>query len=831
MKLTLFPLITSTLRDAEEKTIDWWGLQELLRHKYDPRVRRKEGVPIFHPGTFKLGETKRLDENVARIYFGVLDFDAITENDLEVLCGLMDRDKLQSIIYTTWSNAKSVEDDGPLKLRLVIPFNRAVAPQEWNLLWGAMVARYGHLPGGSTCDASCKNIGRIYYLPYLEGPVETHENDFVLVSEGHPLNVDDLKDEAADAKATSTTDSPGKAPLVSLTPESLQPLLKRLKKSTDPTHVQACLWLPKLMKGAEIGFKEGEGHPSWLLLTKIIGEEFLKVPAEQLFEVFFQKSLARENQRVNADEQMRRAEVVRALAGAQNKALEAKEEERRQAADENLQRCKDLGLEGPYTEEQINKYAEEMGIDTLTLRRHLIFQVGPTYHIFLRGEYKPVSKDAAPVAIVEMLLPAVQTLGLNLYKVDKQGNFTRKTPGELVEAYGKSSYTLQFSTHRQSYMLDPLKQTIHAPLFPHPLVVAEKSDFVEGWLDAICFDLDPEKRKMLDQWLAWSVDLSMSLSLLLLTGPPDTGKSLFAQALATYWDRPCASADVAFDTFSGEDLCESPLIFADEHFPADKTTTMRSLLGKSQHRLNRKYQQVATILGHYRMIATANNDNILLGMQKQALTPEDVLAVAKRTFHIQTSEKAAEYLDNAGDSRRRQMLETKEFAKHVEYLRTKVRFVQPARFGTKPDRALMDKISVASGVPSTLMRWVVEYLTGAKAKKNHETSINMVRVKDGKLLLTPKAIMQMWTDLMPDEPRPSFDEMEKAFYTITTSRSGPGRKLLVDGRPDPNTLIHFRDLRIDLLKHWLVTHDSYIDPDTVLYALMTDTRDNRNNPP
>ena len=408
---------------------------------------------------------------------------------------------------------------------------------------------------------------------------------------------------------------------------------------------------------------------------------------------------------------------------------------------------------------------------------------------------------------------------------------TRRTPAELVAEYGQSCYTIQFSTHLQQYNIDPSKQVLHAPLFPHPVIVPEKSELVEGWFDACCADETPEKRKMLDRWVGWATDLSMPLSLLLLVGPPDTGKSLFAQALATYWNRPCATAEIVFDTFSGEDLCDSPVIFADEYFPGDKTMKLRSILSMKQHRLNRKYMQVATVLGHYRLVVTANNDSTLLGMQKQALNPDDLLAVAKRVFYLKLSEKAAEYLDKVGTERIKQMLESGEFARHAAYLKEQARFTQPARFGTRPDQHLMDKVTIEGGVPSTLMRWIVKYLTRVPTEEKR-THFAMFKVKEGKVLLRLNVFETLWSlhHLSMERDRmPEFEEMRKAFDTITLPRRGPPKVIPGETSMKDAQLVTYRELRMDLLEQWLDSHDTYADPDAVHAALQIDTKNPNKN--
>lgn len=828
MKITIFPSLTADCLKATTKTLDWERMKEMLQHTSDQKVWRKDQVPLFFPGTFKEGVKERTDKNVSLVYFAVLDYDGISEADFSELMARVDRDQLSSIVYTTWSNQSAFHDRKLYKLRLVVPFNRGVEPEEWPTIWAELAHRYSNLPGGSVADAACKNVGHIYYLPYLESDPADRDDDFVITSDGAKLNVDDMKDQAATRAPAA---KPPEEPVpVGITMDRLTPLIKKLKKSKNDLHAQVAGWLHRVVEDKPLNFVQGEKHNSWRLLTQVVAEEFPKYQAKTLFQSFFARALARENQEAmpnDPDTVGGASDVIRLISGAQNKHQERLEEERRKAQDETLQRCRNLGLEGPYTEEQIEKYASDLQLTVDEFRRHLIFQVGQTYYIFMAGRYRSVSKEEAPVAIVQFLRPAQDVLDLSLHKVDNKGNYTRRMPADLVEEYGQSGYTLQHQTNAQQYTIDRQKNILYAPLFAHEKWEAVHSEFVAGWLDAMCADLPSDKRLWLDRWLGWSTDLTQSLTMLLVTGPSGSGKSLIANAVATYWGRPCASAEVAFDTFSGEDLCESPIIFADEHFPADKTHKMRSLISASTHRLNRKYQQVATIFGNYRLIATANNQDILTGMRNHALTVEDLTAVARRIFHIETSEKAVEYLEAAGNSRIEHMLKSGEFARHLEYLRKKVRFADAGRFGTKPDKQMLDKISVSSGVPSTLMRWVIQYLTrysGNEDQQKKSKRINSIRVVKGRFMFTVKGVIEYWKDYM-DDPIPNFDDISKAVDAITYQhRRGTVRKMETRRGPDASRLIPYRELRMDLFEYWLETYDSYVDPQEVYDALAIDTK-------
>ncbi|MFM0231087.1 phage/plasmid primase, P4 family [Paraburkholderia sediminicola] len=159
-------------------------------------IRQKKSGKAFAPVEMKPGTT-RARENVLAISMAVADIDSEGEKDKRTgrLVSVTKRaptlDELRPRIgrYTWIAHSSHGHDPqrlgGIIKYRVVFPFTRACTQAEWPEVWQGMnVLLGGH------CDAQCKDLSRLYYLPSC--PPETAQNAFVESNEGEYLDPDFL---------------------------------------------------------------------------------------------------------------------------------------------------------------------------------------------------------------------------------------------------------------------------------------------------------------------------------------------------------------------------------------------------------------------------------------------------------------------------------------------------------------------------------------------------------------------------------------------------------------------------------------------------------------
>lgn len=824
MKFTILPTITSDLSKAQEMDLGWGEVVEALALRHDPALTDKKSLPLFLPGAFKKGEKRRVDDAVESLTLAVLDFDNVTQVELITL---LDQVKgLRHCTYTTWSNRKHQEQTGNWKFRLVLPFSRPVTPEEWPAVWEGVYRLLGSIEDDKGvskgfADKSCKNVGRIYYLPYLDYPGQDgqFEHDFATSEDGPSLDVDTFLANYQVEK--NQKEVPAVAGSFVFHIDQLNPIIKKLAKSESGVHAQVAAWLKKIVKGDPLPFPVGQRHESYKLICKILGDHFFNVDTNHLYKTTLARSVIQLNQETPEDP-IEDQDVINLLSGAQEKYREVLEKRKEERDATEIEDCKLVGVKEPYTREQVDEWAAKMGLTFEELKRRLIVGVGENFWVFFKGGYVETTKPVAQVSLHQLLAPAVRVFNLKMTTPTRE-DVVDKTPAALMKRYGVSSYKLRYDAGRTAFGFEDNRQTFLAPLFQRRDWQPMRSEFVEGWLTALCSN-EPGKLEMLEKWLAWSVDLTQPLALLFLSGAPGAGKTLFATALSSLWECDFIESDNVFTHFNGE-MIQSPIILADEGFPPDQTRRIRSLLGRGYHKVEQKYREVSTIESNFRFVVTANNEASFFNLRKEVLGAFDLEALAIRTFHVEASEDASEYLEKAEFTRIGEMLKG-EFAMHVMWLAEKYKDATRSRFGTKPDSKMVRKITVSSGVPSQLMRWVIGYLTSDKIEKKRASAAK-VRVSKENLLLTVRAF-EDW-DCYLNEPKPAFDAILQAFGTITTSKE---RKKLIPGAQDAGKqeLVSYSVLSLAHLEAWVEAHPTYVSWEELRLALSRDTPINWSKP-
>jgi len=124
------------------------------------RRTSKKSVPCWSPTEYKTGDgITRGQDNVATVTALCLDFDD----------GRVTIDEARSawrqwfhIIHTTWSH----NDEAP-RFRVVLPLLEPIPAPVWPLVWLAGLRLWEEMAPGAAGgpDRSCKDAGRIYYLP------------------------------------------------------------------------------------------------------------------------------------------------------------------------------------------------------------------------------------------------------------------------------------------------------------------------------------------------------------------------------------------------------------------------------------------------------------------------------------------------------------------------------------------------------------------------------------------------------------------------------------------------------------------------------------------
>lgn len=196
---------------------------------------------------------------------------------------------------------------------------------------------------------------------------------------------------------------------------------------------------------------------------------------------------------------------------------------------------------------------------------------------------------------------------------------------------------------------------------------------IDRWLKALA----GVEYSHLKAWLRGLTRLDKPSPALYLHGPSGTGKTFFATCVASLWTAtPVAMAELVGGFTGGLSRC--PIVHADEGLPAGVTLDyLRNFLTTGRRAINPKYEAPYELVGHIRLIVSANNFEVVSSSKWESLTADDAAAVAARFMPIRTPLTAATVLENVNTH---DLL--RDFAAHVAWLvesegpvETKGRFV------------------------------------------------------------------------------------------------------------------------------------------------------------
>ena len=199
---------------------------------------------------------------------------------------------------------------------------------------------------------------------------------------------------------------------------------------------------------------------------------------------------------------------------------------------------------------------------------------------------------------------------------------------------------------------------------PRPKPV--RHECIDLWLQAL---VEPEDYPALVSWLATYPELDRPTCGLVLWGASGTGKGMLANGIGKYFGTGAVPYDVAVKKFNGQ-LCSSPFVWLDEATTAiGHSAAFRSLLGNTQHQVEKKFQPAATLYGCPRLFVSSNDPDCL-GVAEDNLTHDSEMAIGKRLRHMQVRKQAAEYLARIGGADVTYLEDwPSKIAEHIEWLR------------------------------------------------------------------------------------------------------------------------------------------------------------------
>lgn len=776
----------------------WGGLTEWLStHRPFPPPRDKLDCPALSPAEWPEGES-RSKSTVRRIWFAVFDFDKIPQTDIDHVLDLAQG--LATIFYTTWNHPKRYRLNGSWSFRLLVPFSRPVDPAEWPALWKRLHHRFACL-----ADEACKDSSRIYFLPCARDPDDPEH--FSLSTSGEALDVDQLL-----ANPVKTAPPPPQKTLVDK--QDLFELAKRLKRRRHDQPKQVAKIILNGIDGNPMG-SPGDRDNNLFLTACLLAEEFphadpaaMVLPFARAFQTMatlsprdhptleqFAEKIARKQAQVLEQRQKEAEQAKKALTGAILRAFAGTRDT-------------------PYTEDELNGFAQAANVTRTQFQHHWVIQVGAQFYFYLNGTYKgPYPTDSARSAAPDVLAPA-HTAKVDCFKMTIQGNLRQKTMPELILDYGQVALNTTADLSAQTTYFDPSTSTVVEATCPLRDLEPRRDTMIEEWLTL----LGGDSADLLFDWLASITRLTEPLAAIYLNGVPGSGKTLLATGLSRLWTRdgPTDLEQIMGGGFN-EALTSCPLVLADEQLPesfyrGNSTGELRQLIQARSFTLRRKHIKSSRLRGCLRLMICANNARLL--ETREDLSSSDVEAIIERFLYLHADHKACSFLKTLGREQIRSFVEKDRIARFALYLAETRKVVQTGRFLVSGrDSALQRTLTTADRFASAICHWCVDYLLDPG--KIDTMGTLGVRIQNNRLLVTAHTLATYW-EMYSTNIKPP---------VVRKISQGLGR--ICDGkiqRKDANSKrTHYWPIKTENLKTWADEH-GYCTAEQIDAALAKDTQ-------
>lgn len=728
----------------------WKAFCGEISQGFPVRVEDKKAGPSVVLGTFvDTSENARKDEkNFDYSTMAGLDFDDITWDDLaDVLCQLDDH-KYAALVYTTYSHARVYREKGKYRVRLIVPLSRKVYKQEWEDFYGGLLDMF---PAAQT---DCGDPTRAWFMPVVPYGVSVDEDNLICtVLPGKAVVPEDIALTRWQDRVQNKGAFRKGGERVS------EKELKRFQKKLQRRNPETASMLEQVLLGEPFAEK-GERDNSLYRLCQDLAKGFPRGDAGGIAQRF-KASLSSMVTKHTVESVQQKLERAQEDAHAEELALAEAEAKRFRELK------KTTGVPSDYTKQYVMEWGLSVGcpVEFEDFKQRLVVHHRNDYYLFFNGDYILVSRDGLHVACRDLLLPAKNSLDVDIHKVTENGKKVLKTPSELFAEYGTEAPDVHIVLGAKNSYYDPRIRTFVIAKCPLRPLQPTFSEGVDRWMRAACPD-DASLEHFRD-WMAVAPDLSRPLVMLALIGETSVGKSSFAEGMSRLWATSTVSMEVMFDNFQ-DSVWECPLLLADEDFPKDSknrvpSARLRTILTSGEHLINKKHVSAAKTKGYFRLVAALQNVEKLRALSHQN-GKEDVEAVMARILVIHCRTEASKLFDWEA------FVNNEEIAKHSLWLKEqRLRTIVEAgsRFGIRSRVAdpqsevfLYDKSVLA--VMECVSRWLVD-------RSEEDSSCTPAIVVKGNVHVHPRKLLQVWDQLFDrhDSAKPTYMNFYDAVRSVS----------------------------------------------------------------
>ncbi len=387
----------------------------------------------------------------------------------------------------------------------------------------------------------------------------------------------------------------------------------------------------------------------------------------------------------------------------------------------------------------ITEIARAMGVPANKIASRMIYRNGKfmyTYDAQL-GRYQPMVTDRMNLHDFKTYLGTVD--GVEFNKVTAKGAVMPKTAVEVLSDYSTNFNELAYRLGAKCPEFDEPSRTLVLPTAPlRGDLTPSREPVVEEWIEALA---GKEHAEELTEWLARAPDLGLQSLLLVLTGPPASGKTAFARQVSRLWGSSHTPGARAMERFNFE-LRNSPLVLFDEGkpmgiHPREFLQWIREAAIEASTHIEQKHGLRARLEGYLRIIITSNYDTVFSSDHIDVNSAE---GLARRVLSIEVPNESKGWLS----ARAQNPIPDDAVARHALWLNRERRPKLPqVGNGAKMARIIQHR----SVTVDAIMRGVCLYLEGRVPMSLKEGHCPDLHIQGGEVYTRATFFLDNWDRL------------------------------------------------------------------------------------
>lgn len=425
----------------------------------------------------------------------------------------------------------------------------------------------------------------------------------------------------------------------------------------------------------------------------------------------------------------------------------------------------------------IDEAAKKAGFEAVLdyVQRNSIATNGRFHYVLLPSGRFSDQPSTSPTLVADIHAASMSTF-YPLFEVSPTGAERQRSPQSLIDVCGVSFQRIDGivgALHSRIVHRSPVERVLEIPLYrlnEELLEFAEPNGQVAEWL-AKAFGNQADR---VEEWIAHSLDFHHGICALSIIGPPNTGKTLFAEILARCLHNPRKNDGRVFGRFNAA-LMQSPIVHVDEGVESmtggagrSFDETFRAMTTGGQMTLEEKNQPTVTACLYPRLILTANGVNIIEALVgRRDLSADSRAALEERVLMVRARSMAQTFFRDRGTAWVTQHFFGNDMAapRHFMWLYQNRKKPSGRRLLVEGDSGteVFYDLSLATPVAQAIVRAICEMV-----QRGHVDGM----IIDGRKLSMSVAAIVRWIENQPYNPHTTVREVGTVLQQTELAHKG-----------------------------------------------------------